>query len=64
MYNFYRLTFELVKVLENKQKTAKMRFYQSWQPQIDNIRTEISLSEAEIQENLDSLESFLNDLKQ
>ena len=27
-----------------------------WQPQIDNIRTEISLYEAEIQEILDLLE--------
>ncbi len=40
-----------------------MRFYQSWQPQIDNIRTEISLYEAEIMETLDLLEEFLNDLK-
>ena len=34
-----------------------------WQPQIDNIRTEISLYEAEIMETLDLLEEFLNDLK-
>ena len=34
-----------------------------WQPQIDNIRTEISLYEAEIMETLDLLEKFLNDLK-
>ena len=33
-----------------------------WQPQIDNIRTEISLYEAEIMETLDLLEEFLNDL--
>ena len=40
-----------------------MRFYLFWQPQIDNIRTEISLYEAEIMETLDLLEEFLNDLK-
>gem|GEM_PF-5771811 len=34
-----------------------------WQPKIDNIRTEISLYEAEIMETLDLLEEFLNDLK-
>ena len=34
-----------------------------WQPQIDNIRTEISLYKAEIMETLDLLEKFLNDLK-
>ena len=34
-----------------------------WQPKIDNIRTAVSLYEAEIQENLDLLEEFLNDLQ-
>lgn len=40
-----------------------MRFYLFWQPQIDNIRTTISLYEAEILDNLDLLEEFLNDLQ-
>ena len=34
-----------------------------WQPQIDNIRTTIALYEAEIQENLDLLEEFINDVQ-
>ena len=44
-------------------KTTQTGCFLSWQPQIDNIRTEISLYEAEIMETLDLLEEFLNDLK-
>ena len=50
-------------IRKQTKKTAKLRFYLFWQPQIDNIRTEISLYEAEIMETLDLLEEFLNDLK-
>lgn len=35
----------------------------SWQPQIDNIRTAITLHYAEIQENLNALEGFLNNIR-
>ena len=37
---FQHLTYELVKILENKEKTAKMRFYQSWQGHLSNSRTD------------------------
>ena len=43
--------------------TAVGGIFDFWQGQIDNIRTEISLYEAEIMETLDLLEEFLNDLK-
>ena len=50
--------------VEQKLKPPQTVGFDFWQPQIHNIRTNISLYEAEIQELLDSLESFLNDLKQ
>ena len=40
-----------------------MRFYLFWQPQLDDFRTAISLYEAEIQENVDLLEEFINDVQ-
>lgn len=46
-----------------KIKTDPKGGFDFWQPQIDNIRTEISLYKAEIMETLDLLEEFLNDLK-
>ena len=53
-----------MQVLENKEKTDPTgQFYQSWQPQIDNIRTAITLHYAEIQENLNALEEFLNNIR-
>lgn len=60
---FNRQLTNSCKCWKTNKKTAKMRFYLFWQPQIDNIRTAISLYEAEIQENLDLLEEFINDVQ-
>ena len=37
---FYHPIYELVKLLENKEKTAKLRFYLFWQGHLCNSRTD------------------------
>ena len=40
-----------------------MRFYLFWQSQYDNFRTDVTLHYAEIMENLNALEEFLNSIQ-
>jgi len=43
--------------------TTEIVVFLFWRPRIVNIRTDITLHYAEIQDNLDMLEEFLNNLK-
>lgn len=48
------------KQTKNRPKTGRCLF---WQPKIAGFRTILALHDAEICENLDMLEEFLNDLQ-
>lgn len=49
--------------IKNKKTPHKVVFFDSWQSQYDNFRTILSANYAEIMENLNAFEEFLNSIQ-